>query len=48
MHRFLHANGFRYKLHYKSLPRQTWYCLPGPVRCPPADRNGCFWHGHEG
>jgi DNA mismatch endonuclease, patch repair protein len=43
--KFLHANGFRYRLHNKKLPS-----------CPDITLrryntvifvNGCFWHGHD-
>ena len=50
--RFLHANGFRYKLHDTSLPGKPDIVLPKYKTvifvhaCPP--RRGCFWHGHEG
>ncbi len=50
--RFLHANGFRYKLHDKSLPGKPDIVLPKYKTvifvhaCPPW--RGCFWHGHEG
>jgi DNA mismatch endonuclease (patch repair protein) len=41
----LHRQGFRYRLHYKSLPGK-------PDLVFPAYRaiiliNGCFWHGHH-
>ncbi len=44
--KFLHANGFRYRLHDKSLPgrpdiKLTKYNTVIFV-------NGCFWHGHDG
>ena len=43
--KFLHANGFRYKLHDKSLPGKPDIVLPkyGTVIFV----NGCFWHGHK-
>ena len=42
--RFLHANGFRYKLHDKSLPD-----MPDIVLLKYKTGifvHGCFWHGH--
>lgn len=41
----LHRQGFRYRLHYKSLPGR-------PDMVFPSHRaiiliNGCFWHGHH-
>lgn len=43
--KFLHAQGFRYKLHDKSLPGKPDIVLPkyGTV----IFIHGCFWHGHE-
>ena len=43
--RFLHANGFRYKLHDKSLPGKPDIVLP--KYCTVIFVNGCFWHGHH-
>jgi len=44
--RFLHANGFRYKLHDKSLPGKPDIVLPKYKTV--IFVHGCFWHGHEG
>src|SRR3984885_14616874 len=44
--RFLHANGFRYKLHDKSLPGKPDIVLPKYKVV--IFIHGCFWHGHEG
>lgn len=44
--KFLFSNGFRYKLHDKTLPGKPDIVLP---RYRTAIRiHGCFWHGHEG
>ena len=42
--KFLHANGFRYKLHDKKLPGKPDIVLPKYklVICV----HGCFWHQH--
>ena len=42
--KFLHANGYRYKLHDKTLPGKPDIDLPkyNTVIFIP----GCFWHGH--
>ena len=42
--KFLHANGFRYKLHDKTLPGKPDIVLPkyGTLIFV----HGCFWHGH--
>ena len=42
--RFLHANGFRYKLHDKSLPGKPDIVLPKYRTV--IFVHGCFWHGH--
>jgi DNA mismatch endonuclease (patch repair protein) len=42
--KFLHANGFRYKLHDKSLPGKPDIVLPKYKTV--IFINGCFWHGH--
>ena len=44
--RFLHACGFRYRLHVSSLPGKPDICLPkyGVVILV----QGCFWHRHKG
>lgn len=44
--RFLHAQGFRYKLHDKTLPGKPDLVLP-KYRAV-IFVHGCFWHGHEG
>ena len=44
--RFLHANGFRYKLHDKTLPGKPDIVLPKYKTV--IFIHGCFWHGHEG
>jgi|SRR5271157_3886209 len=43
--RFLHARGFRYRLHRKDLPG----CpdLVFPSRRKVIFIHGCFWHGHD-
>ena len=42
--KFLFANGFRYKLHDKSLPGKPDIVLPKYKTV--IFVNGCFWHGH--
>jgi DNA mismatch endonuclease, patch repair protein len=44
--RFLHANGFRYKLHDKTLPGKPDIVLPKYKTV--IFIHGCFWHGHKG
>lgn len=44
--KFLHAHGFRYKLHDKSLPGKPDLVLPKYKTV--IFIHGCFWHGHEG
>lgn len=44
--RFLHAHGFRYRLHDKKLPGKPDLVLPKYKTV--IFVNGCFWHGHEG
>lgn len=44
--KFLHAKGFRYKLHDKSLPGKPDIVLPKYKTV--IFIHGCFWHGHEG
>ena len=48
--RFLHANGFRYRLHGKykgnTLPGKPDIVLPKYNTV--IFVHGCFWHGHEG
>ena len=43
--RFLHANGFRYRLHVKDLPGKPDIVLPKYRTV--IFVHGCFWHGHE-
>ena len=42
--KFLHANGFRYKLHDKKLPGKPDIVLPKYNTV--IFVHGCFWHGH--
>jgi DNA mismatch endonuclease (patch repair protein) len=44
--KFLHAHGFRYKLHDKSLPGKPDIVLPKFKTV--IFIHGCFWHGHKG
>ena len=44
--KFLHAKGFRYKLHDKSLPGKPDIVLPKYRTI--IQIHGCFWHGHDG
>jgi DNA mismatch endonuclease (patch repair protein) len=44
--RFLHKNGFRYRLHKKNLPGKPDIILKKYNAV--IFVNGCFWHGHEG
>ena len=44
--RFLHKNGFRYRLHVKALPGTPDIVLPKYKTV--IFIHGCFWHGHEG
>ena len=43
--KFLHANGFRYKLHDKKLPGKPDIVLPKYRTV--IFVHGCFWHGHK-
>jgi DNA mismatch endonuclease (patch repair protein) len=43
--KFLHANGFRYRLHVKALPGKPDIVLPKYKTV--IFVHGCFWHGHE-
>lgn len=45
LRRALHAVGFRYRLHDKSLPGTPDMVLPG--RQAVIFVHGCFWHGHD-
>lgn len=42
--KFLHANGFRYSLHKKTLPGKPDIFLPKYKTV--IFIHGCFWHGH--
>ena len=42
--KFLHANGYRYKLHDKKLPGKPDIVLPKYSTV--IFVHGCFWHGH--
>lgn len=44
--KFLHKNGFRYRLHIKELPGKPDIVLPKYKTV--IFIHGCFWHGHEG
>lgn len=44
--KFLHANGFRYRLHVKNLPGKPDIVLRKYKTV--IFVHGCFWHGHEG
>lgn len=44
--KFLHSNGFRFKLHDKTLPGKPDIVLPKYKVV--IQINGCFWHGHGG
>ena len=43
--KFLHAKGFRYKLHDKKLPGKPDIVLPKYKTV--IFIHGCFWHGHK-
>lgn len=43
--KFLHANGFRYRLHVKHLPGKPDLVLPKHNSV--IFVHGCFWHAHE-
>ena len=43
--KFLHAQGFRYKLHDKTLPGKPDIVLPKYKTV--IFIHGCFWHGHS-
>ena len=43
--KFLHARGFRYRLHVKDLPGKPDIVLPKYKTI--IFIHGCFWHGHE-
>jgi DNA mismatch endonuclease, patch repair protein len=44
--KFLHAQGFRYRLHVKNMPGKPDIVLPKYKTV--IFVHGCFWHGHEG
>ncbi len=44
--KFLHAHGYRFRLHVKSLPGTPDIVLPKYKTVILV--NGCFFHGHEG
>ena len=44
--RWLHAHGYRYRLHVKTLPGKPDIVLPKYKTIILV--HGCFWHGHEG
>lgn len=44
--RFLHSNGFRYRLHVKELPGKPDLVLPKYNSV--IFVHGCFWHAHKG
>jgi DNA mismatch endonuclease (patch repair protein) len=44
--KFLHAQGFRYRLHDKKLPGKPDIILPKYKTV--IFIHGCFWHGHKG
>lgn len=46
MRRALHSDGFRYRLHDKSLPGSPDLVFPRYRAVVLV--HGCFWHGHEG
>lgn len=43
---FLHCNGFRFRLHVKTLPGKPDIVLPKYKTV--IEVRGCFWHHHEG
>ncbi len=43
---YLHAKGFRFRLHDSSLPGKPDIVLPKLKTV--IQINGCFWHGHNG
>ncbi|KAB0498960.1 very short patch repair endonuclease [Pseudomonas vancouverensis] len=44
--RFLHAHGYRFRLHRKDLPGNPDIVLPKLMTC--IFVHGCFWHRHPG
>jgi DNA mismatch endonuclease (patch repair protein) len=45
LRRFLHAAGYRFRLHRRDLPGTPDIVFP--ARCKAIFVNGCFWHGHD-
>lgn len=43
--KFLHSQGFRFRVHYKKLPGKPDIVLPKYKTV--IFINGCFWHGHD-
>lgn len=43
--KILHALGYRFRLHYKSLPGKPDIVLPGRKKV--IFVHGCFWHSHS-
>ncbi|WP_421555429.1 very short patch repair endonuclease [Pseudomonas kitaguniensis] len=43
--RFLHAHGYRFRLHRKNLPGNPDIVLPKLMTC--IFVHGCFWHKHK-
>ncbi|MBS7847388.1 DNA mismatch endonuclease Vsr [Pseudomonas fluorescens] len=43
--RFLHAHGYRFRLHRKDLPGNPDIVLPKLMTC--IFVHGCFWHKHD-
>jgi len=43
--RFLHAAGYRYRLHVKTLPGSPDIVFPSQKKA--IFVHGCFWHGHN-
>src|SRR5262245_15346182 len=46
VHRLIHHEGFRYRLHAKELPGRPDVVLPRHRTV--VDVRGCFWHRHAG
>ncbi|WHS59662.1 MULTISPECIES: very short patch repair endonuclease [unclassified Pseudomonas] len=46
LRRFLHANGYRFRLHRKDLPGKPDIVIPKLRTC--IFVHGCFWHRHAG
>lgn len=44
--KYLHAEGFRFRIHYKDLPGKPDIVLPKFKAA--IFVHGCFWHGHKG